>query len=376
MHSDLVHLQDRPLRRLSRAFKAGRLAGTYMLWGPEGVGHWATALTTTALLNCARPEPNEALDGLPMPCGGCRNCHNIFALNFEELLFGLPLGPHRNEDQAIDLANEILDMKRAEPFRMLSPSGSAMIPIDTVRRIKSRLARRHTSGLERVVIFYHMERMLPASADALLKLIEEPPDRTTIILTTVRPDSLPPTIQSRSQKIRLERSPRSAIEHALARAYKASAARIELAAALAEGSVGHAIEMIESGDGADDSVRATSLLIFRSMLTEPVASTMSHINQLVSRDDRFAAESILSSWQSLTRDCAALAVIEDSSLIINTDLLAELQALAPAFRNRALASLLASQIKNTLADLRRNVHIPTALMALALRVSTAGSAAV
>ena len=193
-----------------------RIAGTYLFYGDEGTGRWFTAISLAALLNCEQPEKDSELNNISVPCGKCRNCLNIFALNHESLKLIIPIPPHENKlDKAIDLTNEVIAQKREEPFGILTSSTSTNIPIALAREVKKNLALKAPSGIKRVVIFYKMEKMLSASADALLKIIEEPPEDSILILICSKPDDLLPTIQSRAQKIKIEKNRLEDIEHYL-----------------------------------------------------------------------------------------------------------------------------------------------------------------
>ncbi len=367
----MTQFQSRAWSTLAKAYESGRIGGTYLFHGREGVGHWALTISLAALLNCEKPRRSDGEKSPLVPCGQCRRCRSIFSLNFEELHFALPIPPHKSFDEAIELTVEVLNLKRAEPFMMLASSASTNIPIAQARNIKKRLSRRTVKGTVRVVLFYQMEKMLAASADALLKLIEEPPDDTVIVLTARRPESLLPTIQSRARKIRLNRVPESAMKDYLTERYSLSDKRATLLARLSDGSLGSAIEMIEaSPDEEDSSRRAVGFLLFKSLLSEPSPEVVSRIADFVGPRDRAQAESLLALWQSLVCDCSHYALSSNEDEIVNIDFLSDIKKLAGYFVGNQLPLRMADSIKIALADLQRNVHIHGALAALTLRVKS------
>ncbi len=283
----------------------------------------------------------------------------------------MPLPPHKGADEEIELINEILQLKREEPFRTPSSTSSTNIPISVAREIKKSLSRMPGEGITRVVLFYRMDLMKTASADALLKLIEEPPRDTVIILTASRPEALLPTIQSRSQKIKLERIPEQAAVDYLVEKHKVSEGRARLLARISEGSLGHAIDMTDQDEGTDTSSRAVGFFLFKSLVWQDGAQMAAHINEMLNPRDRGEAEGILNLWQSLIRDCASLAISGSDEDIINTDFAADIRKMAVRFANPEVALRMADGIKITLADLRRNVHIQGALTSLALKLKSA-----
>jgi len=368
--TDISTIQPKAWAILSRSFGADRMAGTYLFHGPEGRGRWSLAVALAALLNCSGPIRSREDEHLAFPCGQCRSCRNVFSLNFEGLLFAVPLPPHKNPGEAIDLTNEYIEAKRREPFRIVSSPTGANIPIATAREIKRRLSRKAPEEITRVVLFYRMEKMLAASADALLKLIEEPPEDTVVVLTAERPDSLLPTIQSRSQKIRMERIPGRTIKRYLTERYDLRENRAQLLARVSDGSLGKALEMTGGDEDEDSSRRAVGLLLFRSLLLDDGPQVIAHLTELINAKDRSGAENLLRLWQSLIRDCARYAVVGDDSELTNLDFAPEVKRLSPQFAGINLASRMIEEIKITLADLRLNVHILGALTALTLKLKS------
>ncbi len=369
--SDNIVYARRAWTILSRSFQQGRAANTYLIFGPDGTGRWLLAVSYAALINCENMERFGGDGGHAVPCGKCRNCRNIFALNFEGLYFAAPIPPHENKmDNAIDLTNEFLDAKRTEPFHIPISEASTNIPVALARDIRKRLSLKSSEGIKRVVIFYQMEKMLAASADALLKMIEEPPSDTTIMLITSNPDTLLPTIQSRAQKIKVDPYPAHVVEKYLSQKYDLSESRAKLLSRISEGSIGRAVEAVESPDEDEISKRGVAFLIFKSLFFDARADTLAHMNEVLNFRDRGEAEEILRLWQLLIRDCASVAITDDDKDIVNVDFKPEIRKLSGYFGNPRLPACMVEDIKNALADMRLNVHIQGALMALALRLKT------
>lgn len=364
---DITKYQPKAWTILARSFEADRVAGTYLFHGRDGLGHWPLALSLAALLNCERPQRPANAD--LQPCGNCRPCRTIFNLNFEGLMVAVPLPPFKNTDESIELTNQILDQRRAEPFCKLSAVASTNIPISVARDIKRSLSRKSSGGVVRLALFDRMERMRADSADALLKMIEEPPADTVIVLTAERPEALLPTIQSRAQKIRLERIRPEAIEQYLTERYQLDQKRARLLARIADGSLGQALELIDSGEDSDSSRRAVGFMLFKSLLTEDAPAVAAHLGELIDPRDRGEAEQMLRLWQSLLRDCARYAQVGDEAELTNIDFAADLKQLSTHFVDSRRADVMSEQIKISLADLGLNVHILGSLTALVLRLT-------
>lgn len=359
---------------LSRAFQADKVANTYLLHGPDGTGRWLTTVAFAALLNC---DSHEVIDNdIAIPCGSCRNCLNIFHLNFDSLKIIVPVPPHENKiDKAIDLTNEYIAMKRAEPYALLTSKKTTNIPISIVREIKKSLSMKSDPGIKRVVMFYKMEEMKHTSADALLKMIEEPPSDTLIMLISNKPEALLPTIQSRSQKILLEKNKPADIESYLLEHYELSPARAKTVSTICGGSKGKAISLLEQDDGNESGGRPVMFHIFKSLLLDKPVETLSLMNEMLSLRDKTEAEQLLQLWQLLIRDCSYYASTGQESDIINVDFLVDIKKLSPPFTHAGLTAQLLEYIKFTLADLPLNVHIQGSLMAMVLKMKLALKAA-
>lgn len=361
---DIARAQAQAWSILARSFAAKRVASTYLFYGPEGVGAWALALEFAALLNCPQPVKSEQDPELVVPCHECRSCRLIAKLNFEGLFFAVPVPPHKKDDDAIDLTNDVLELKRHEPFALLDSDAPLTIPISVAREIRRRLATQSVPGITRVVMFYQMERMKAQSADALLKLIEEPPPHTVLVLTAVRPEALLPTIQSRARRIRLGRLPEDQVVKYLMDRFEASEDDARMAAGVADRSLGRAIRLI----AAEDSRRATGKLLFRALVEDTSAETIEQLIKLVSARDLGGAQDLLRLWQSLIRDCAYYSATGDEDNLVNIDFAADVKRWSTRFVDSGSVARMVEITKNTLAQLGLNVHIHPALVAMVLRL--------
>lgn len=351
-------------RILLSSYDHSRLASTYLFYGADGLGKWPMATALAALVNCEKPKKDS--DGKTIDsCGECRNCRQIGNLAFPELLFALPIPPHKGESEAIALNLEYLEEKKKEPYKIISSSRQLTIPIDTARDIKKKTAMMPTPGTHRVIIFYQMEKMLPSSADSLLKLIEEPPPGTIIILTANDPENLLPTIQSRAQKIPFHPLSASEIETYLKSKYDVADERAALTARLSEGSLGRALDLLE--EEGEMSLRQTSFLILKTILTKDSPSGAAILNELINPNNRGEIERILHHWQSFFSDLIYLKYGADASRIVNIDLAAELEILASAVPAADDFCRILENIKRLSLSLRRNIHIRPAMAALAFK---------
>ena len=218
-----------PLRaRVRDALLRGTLPASLLLQGPRGVGKQRLALWIGQLLLCTGSGER--------PCGACTSCRYAESLTHPDLHWYFPRP--RLKDADPDLEDVVDDYREAIGDRMKAdglyapPSGSEALFVATVRAILQQAAMTPAFGARKVFVVGDAERMVAqegadAAANAFLKLLEEPPADTTIVLTSSEPGSLLPTIRSRVVTVRVPRLADAEVERFLADARVAKAAGVK-----------------------------------------------------------------------------------------------------------------------------------------------------
>jgi len=189
--------------RLSASIRAGKLPASLLLHGPRGVGKQRLAMWIARTLLCTKEDP---------PCGECVSCRYATDLTHPDLHWVFPRPRLRDSDadlqQVRDDYSEAIAERAAEHGLYAAPSGSEGVYVATVRYLVQQAAIAPALGRRKVFIVGDAERMVPQegsdmAANAFLKLLEEPPADTTIILTSSEPGALLPTIRSRVASVRV-----------------------------------------------------------------------------------------------------------------------------------------------------------------------------
>src|SRR5207247_7724214 len=199
--------------RLAGAFASARLPQALLLAGPSGVGKQRLSLWLAQLLLCDGPAPRGR-----EPCGACQSCRFVLSLSHPDLHWFVPIEPGKrggDADKQVELVAEALGEEmasRREKPLYEAASGLAGHGIAAVRLMLRRLALTPAIGRRKVVIIGDAERLIPqqgqeAAANALLKVLEEPPADAQLVLTASEPEALLPTILSRVVRVRLARLP-------------------------------------------------------------------------------------------------------------------------------------------------------------------------
>ena len=206
-----IYGHDHLRERLAESVRAGTLPASLLLMGPRGVGKQRLALWLAESLLCTEEDT---------PCETCKTCRYVRALTHPDLHWVFPRPRLKDSDPDLDQVRddyaEATAERAANSGLYAAPSGSEGIYVATVRSLVQRAAMSPAMGKRKIFIVGDAERMVPQegadmAANAFLKLLEEPPADTTIILTSSEPGALLPTIRSRVVAVRVPLVPNAAV---------------------------------------------------------------------------------------------------------------------------------------------------------------------
>ena len=201
---DKLILNHNVWEKLSSAVNNNKVPNAFIFSGIDGTGKEAHAIEFSAFLNCKRVVEKK------YPCGDCRSCLKIRSLNHEEIYLIHPTPPPKNKSDS-NLDQKVIEeiyknykQKLQNPYHKIKIGNSKTIPIASIRGLKKKLFFSKSDENWSVVIISDAEKLCTQRAEAansLLKILEEPPERTLFILISSNINLLIPTIQSRCQKI-------------------------------------------------------------------------------------------------------------------------------------------------------------------------------
>jgi DNA polymerase-3 subunit delta' len=167
-------------------------AHALLVHGPAGVGQYELGFGLARALLC-----EAAGEGMHRPCGRCTACHLMDTHGHPDFKLLLP-----------EALREPLGWAEEESSRKKDGKPSKWIRIEEVRQAIDWTHQSVSRGVAKVLLIHPATAMQEASANALLKTLEEPSPQVRLLLTATDPELLLPTIRSRCQRLGLSLPPR------------------------------------------------------------------------------------------------------------------------------------------------------------------------
>ncbi len=345
---------------LRGALRSGRVPHALLFTGPRGVGKYTLARMFAQAANCERLTDDF--------CGECATCRRIALLAEPRKLIEQGLAERGESADAATIERIPLILQThpdvwalvPDPVRLKSPVARPVLRIGQLRAVQ-RAAYFQPMGRRRVFILDAAETMRWDVANVFLKILEEPPGTATLILTAPSPFNLLPTIVSRCMQFHFAPLPQAEVESILKSHGERSPSHLKLAAQLAEGSPGLALEMNAEEEAEK---RKTALRILeRAARGQGYAQLFADTNALA-KDRESSFEELAGVFYGLLSDLVELTAGVKSPLLRNPQLAKELDALArnvsSSWVMRAIAGL-----DELAAGARRNLNRQLGLDALA-----------
>lgn len=339
--------QDRVSDMLRLMITSERVPPGVLLVGPVGSGKTAAAMLLARALLCTG-ERDAA------PCGACDNCNRSAGFSHPDLFVTMPLkGGDPSEDEKRGRAEEAV----RDPYGFQLPEPSDNIGIDRIRDLINEFAKASFQGRGRVAVILRAHQMRVEGANSMLKTLEEPPPKSTLILTAPSLDALLPTIVSRCQVLRLGPASVSGLATYLREQRGLTQDNADYVAAVSGGNVREALT-VASDEAHQTQDRALKFL--NALLDGREAQTFVALEQLASeKGDVF---DVLKSAEVWLRDILQFRVA-GAERVVNRHRLSDVEQLADKMTDETIL-VLAEQIERVRAMNHRNINLQLSLTEL------------
>jgi DNA polymerase-3 subunit delta' len=351
---------ERIVTALRGALRAGRVPHSLLFTGARGVGKYTLARMFAQAANCERLTDDF--------CGECATCQRIALLDIPQKLIEQGLIERGESADAATVERMPLILQShpdvwalvPDPVRLKSPVARPMLRVGQLRAVQ-RAAYFQPMGRRRVFILDGAETMRWDVANVFLKILEEPPGSATLILTAPSPYALLPTIVSRCLQFHFAPLPQPAVEKILKEKTDRKSAEIRIAAQLAEGSPGLAMEM--DIEAAAESRKRALRILSRAALGQGFAQLFVDTSALAKdRDSSF--EDQIAVFYGLLTDLLELTSKIKEPVLRNLPLAKELESLSKSVDSAWVLRAIAG-FDELHAGARRNLNRQLGLDALA-----------
>ncbi|MBE9518442.1 MAG: DNA polymerase III subunit delta [Bacteroidetes bacterium] len=238
--------------KLLRLVRDDRTPHAMMLFGPEGSGKLALAVALTQYLACNNRQEADS-------CGVCPSCIKFGKLVHPDLHFVVPVlktgsmtAPPISDDYAVAWREALLAdfyLTESQWYEALGAENKqGIINVKESENIIRKLAFKPYESDYRMVVIWLPEKMNQSAANKLLKLIEEPPEKTLILMVSEYTNKILPTILSRTQLFHVPPISEADLREGLMKLGQADQQLLEDAVLRANGNMGTALQTLRQDD--------------------------------------------------------------------------------------------------------------------------------
>ena len=253
MNFSQVPGQKEIIEKLIRSVHEERVSHAQLFAGPEGCGSMALALAYAKFISCENRTENDS-------CGICKSCVKYEKIIHPDLHFVFPVikGKKATDPVSDNYIEEWREFVNKSPFFTLNNwldsievgNAQGMIFASEASEIIKKLSLKSFESDFKIMIIWLPEKMHQATANKLLKMIEEPPEKTLFLLVSEEPDKVIPTILSRCQLVKIPKFNSRDIENYLKQRFSVPEEKAKDIARVSVGNVNRAIELCENEDSS------------------------------------------------------------------------------------------------------------------------------
>lgn len=250
--------QDDIKRRLIQTVKDNRISHAQLLLGPAGSGNLALAFAYAQYIFCSNKAEHDS-------CGECSSCLKMQKIAHPDFHFVFPVFKIKDGRETIsdDLIADMREALTQNPYleldEFLDNAGienkQAQIYVGESASILRKLSFKAYEGEYRIVIIWKPEKMNVQAANKILKMIEEPPERTLFIMVAENTDLMLATILSRTQMVKIKKTDDASMQKALIEKFNLSPEHALRITHLADGNFSAAMKMAAEGDDSTDNTQ-------------------------------------------------------------------------------------------------------------------------
>lgn len=256
--------------RLVRSVAEGRISHAQLFLGPQGSGNLALAVAYAQYISCVNKQASDS-------CGSCSSCVKYNKLIHPDLHFVYPVALSKDVRVSTDVAPKWRESFLDNPYITLynwfesldAENKQAVIGVEESGEVLRKLSLTTYEAEYKIMIIWQAEKMNQASANKLLKILEEPPDKTLFLLVCESEDQLLRTIVSRTQLIKIPKISDADLVNVLVENHGLSPESAEKTAHLADGNYAEALLLLNENENAAQNLAGFQKLMRASLKFNP-----------------------------------------------------------------------------------------------------------
>lgn len=298
-------------QRLAASVASNRISHAQLIFGPEGCGSLPVAVAYARYIHCTQRSAEDS-------CGACTSCVKYNKLVHPDLHFAFPIKSMKETPVSDSFIAEWRNAFLDNPYlsidewteKIEAENKQLIIPEKESGEILRKLNLTTFEAEYKIMIIWMPEKMNLSSANKLLKILEEPPEKTLFLLVTENEDQLLRTIVSRTQLIRMRKISDVELRDAMMNRHELEQADAEKIAFQADGNYAFARSLLERTEQAAYNL-ATFQKLMRSSLKFDPAKVLAVVDDL-SAIGRERQKQFFSYSLELIRECFILGYADQS----------------------------------------------------------------
>ncbi len=363
---DIIGQEDTKSRFI-QTVNSDRVSHAQLIVGEKGVGKLAMAIAFAQYVSCQNKQANDS-------CGECPSCKKYQKLVHPDLHFVFPVVKGKGASSPVSdtyiqqwrkqiLSNPYFDLN--DWYAGLGvENAQGMIYSNESNEIIKKLNLKTYESDYKIMIIWLPEKMHVSCANKLLKLIEEPPNKTIFFLVSEEPNRILQTIRSRAQMMKIPRIEKTALSQAIKSEYDLSDTELNNLVRLAEGSYSKARILIKNSDeNAFNFEKFVSIM--RICYARNVLDLMTWSEE-ISAIGRERQKSFLQYCLKMIRENFILNLKQDEMIFLNGEEMNFSQRFSP-FINEDNVWQIADELTKAYNDIERNGNAKIIFLDLSLR---------
>ncbi len=357
--------QENLKNELVKMVSANRIAHALMFLGSEGSGSLPISLAFAQYICCENKQENDS-------CGECKSCKKFNNFAHPDLHFIFPISKSKETPNSDYFLTEWREILTENPYfglndwmvKIGSENKQALIGVEESSSMIKKLNLKSYEADYKIIIIWLPEKMNSRASNKLLKILEEPPEKTLFFLVCENDISLLPTIISRVQIIKLRKLNDNDIKSNIAKKHQLTEDKINQIVFIADGNYNKALILTENNDNLNFNTYRDWM---RMCYSGNVLELITWANKF-SSEGREKQKGFLTYGQSIIRECLLLNNNAVSMIRLSGEEFDFVKKFSPFINMKNIEAII-NEINKAFYHIERNVNQKIVFIDLSLKMN-------